>query len=98
MRVRQPHALVAGVAMEVDDDARGGVLDRNDIGWTEKDDGPAVLAVHREHWPISEFEPRCAKWAATLAGSCGLLGDQGHMTRVPGLAYKNKSSYDRFRL
>jgi hypothetical protein len=29
---------VAGVAVEVDDDAFGGVPDRGDIGWTEKED------------------------------------------------------------
>jgi hypothetical protein len=29
---------VASVAVEVDDDAFGGVPDRGDIGWTEKKD------------------------------------------------------------
>jgi len=38
VRARQPDTLVAGVAAEVDDDAGGGVLDRNDVGWTEKED------------------------------------------------------------
>jgi hypothetical protein len=32
----EPDAAVAGVAVEVNDDAFGGVLDRDDIGWTEK--------------------------------------------------------------
>jgi hypothetical protein len=31
----EPDPGVAGVAPEVDDDAVGAVLDRNDIGWTE---------------------------------------------------------------
>jgi len=37
-RAGQPDAAVAGVAPEVDDDAFGAVLDRKDIGWTEKED------------------------------------------------------------
>jgi hypothetical protein len=55
------------MAPEVDEDAFGAVLDRNDVGWTEKEDGAALLAVHREHWPVSKFEPRTTKWT-TLAG------------------------------
>src|SRR6266568_5209330 len=37
-RACQPDAAVPGVALEVDDDAFRAVLDRNDIGWTEKED------------------------------------------------------------
>jgi hypothetical protein len=37
-RAGQPDAAVAGVALEVDDDTFGAVLDRKDIGWTEKED------------------------------------------------------------
>jgi len=33
----KPDAAVAGVALEVDDDAFRGVLDRDDIGWTEEE-------------------------------------------------------------
>jgi hypothetical protein len=99
-RACQPDPAVAGVAPEVDEDAFGAVLDRNDVGWTEKEDGAALLAVHREHWPVSKFELRTTEVddAGWLGHAECRRGDQLHKTRVPALAYKNKSSYDRFRL
>jgi len=56
-----------------------------------------VCAVHREHWPISELEPR----PTNLDGEAGRIkrtakAGQVLKTRIPALAYKNKSSYDRF--
>jgi hypothetical protein len=40
---------VSRVAAEVQDDAGGGVADGADASGIQQDDGPAVLAVGREH-------------------------------------------------
>jgi hypothetical protein len=66
-RAHRPGAAVAGVAVEVDHDAVGGVLDRNDVGWTEKEDGAALLAVHREHWSSPSSSLALRGWIVLAA-------------------------------